>query len=316
MARVHYDVYQVDYTAAILHEQMGTKEKFWYREGSPFDAKTLFKAGRPNTGENWAEVISAQIATAIKLPSAEYQFAECRIQDKIVKGTITPTLIKESTSRMIHGNELLARYSETAKEATLYDPDTRKHHTLTRAIAYLSEDFLLPPIDCITSDARKDALDFFLGYLVFDALIGNQDRHAENWAIIRRADDIYHLCPTYDHGSSLGRNETDDSRLHKLTTRDKNGNIEAYCKRAASGFFPQSGTGKSIKLIECVEIAARIREHAFFEWQELIGQTVSDSLLQSIIDPIPQDIMSDISKRFTKEYIKHNLNRILLLDPR
>lgn len=80
MARVHYDVYQVDYTAAILHEQMGTKEKFWYREGSPFDAKTLFKAGRPNTGENWAEVISAQIATAIKLPSAEYQFAECRIQ--------------------------------------------------------------------------------------------------------------------------------------------------------------------------------------------------------------------------------------------
>ena len=295
---------------------MGTKQKFWYEEGSPFDSLSLFKAGRTNTGENWAEIIAAQIAAALMLPSAEYQFARCVIQNEIIHGTITPTLIKEPTSRMIHGNELLDRYSEITKETAEYDPDSRKHHTLTRAIAYLSQDFLLPPIDCITSEARSTALDFFVGYIIFDALIGNQDRHAENWAIIRRADDTYHLCPTYDHGSSLGRNESDDKRISLLETKDKNNNIEAYCKRATSGFYPQPGSRKSIKLFECTEIIGKIRKPAFAEWQKILEKSISNDLLDSIINPIPETIMTDTSKVFTKKYIKCNRDRLLLLDLR
>lgn len=313
MAPFHYDVYEVNYAHAIHPEQMGTKQKFWYEEGSPFDTRTLFKAGRQNTGENWAEVISARIAHALQLPSAEYEFAECAIQGRPINGTITPNLIKESTNRMIHGNELLSRYSEATEESAQYNPDSRKHHTLKRAIAYLSQDFLLPPPESTVSPKRNTALDFFIGYLTFDALIGNQDRHAENWAIIRRRDDIYHLCPTYDHGSSLGRNESDQKRRHMLTTKDKNSDVRAYCKRASSGFFPQTGTGKSIRLIECVEIIAKIRRPAFFEWQELFGNIISDELLEAIIDPIPIKIMSNISKQFTKEYIRHNLDQILSL---
>ena len=314
MAHVHYDIYEVDYSNAIHPEQMGTKQKFWYEEGSPFDFLTLFKAGRPNTGENWAEVIAAQLAASIQLPTAEYQFARCTIDGKIVQGTITPNLVKHPTSRMIHGNELLSRYSETIKEPAQYDPDSRKHHTLTRAITYIAQDFLLPPLDAITSPLRSTALDFFIGYIIFDTLIGNQDRHAENWAIIKTVDDTYHLCPTYDHGSSLGRNELDTKRQVLLDSKDKNNDVAAYCKRAASGFYAQAGSGKSLKLMECLETIGKVRTTAFHEWQSAVKHRISDDLLDSIINPISNDIMTETSKDFTKRFIKHNRNSILQLD--
>lgn len=38
--------------------------------------------------------------------------------------------------------------------------------------------------------------------IVFDALIGNSDRHHSNWAILRSNDGI-NFSPLYDNGSSL-----------------------------------------------------------------------------------------------------------------
>lgn len=46
-------------TARIL-EQMGTKYKFWYLPPGA-DTYWLFKQGRPNTGENWAEKVAAEL---------------------------------------------------------------------------------------------------------------------------------------------------------------------------------------------------------------------------------------------------------------
>ena len=42
----------------------------------------------------------------------------------------------------------------------------------------------------------------FLKIPIFDFLIGNSDRHQNNWAIIKKDDDV-RLSPLYDNGSSL-----------------------------------------------------------------------------------------------------------------
>lgn len=42
----------------------------------------------------------------------------------------------------------------------------------------------------------------FLKIPVFDFLIGNTDRHQNNWAILQKDEDV-RLCPLYDNGSSL-----------------------------------------------------------------------------------------------------------------
>lgn len=60
-------------------------------------------------------------------------------------------------------------------------------------------------------DERDVAFSQLAGYVTLDALILNTDRHHENWALIRaRSSDgrlIHRVAPTFDHASSLGRNE-------------------------------------------------------------------------------------------------------------
>ena len=47
------------------------------------------------------------------------------------------------------------------------------------------------------------AFECFAGLLVFDALVGNTDRHHENWAVVQNTQT---LAPSFDHGASLGFN--------------------------------------------------------------------------------------------------------------
>jgi hypothetical protein len=51
------------------------------------------------------------------------------------------------------------------------------------------------------------ALGIFVGYVMLDAWIANQDRHHENWGALQ--DDQLRLAPTFDHGASLARNLSD-----------------------------------------------------------------------------------------------------------
>ena len=39
--------------------------------------------------------------------------------------------------------------------------------------------------------------------MIFDFIIGNSDRHSNNWAIIKKAKEKERLAPIYDNGSSL-----------------------------------------------------------------------------------------------------------------
>ena len=89
----------------------------------------------------------------------------------------------------------------------------------------------------------------FIGYLLFDALIGNTDRHHENWGIIVVPEDgqfTFWLAPSFDHASSLGRDLTDSRRRERLTTRDTRGNVEAYAERGRSAFYSQDQSGRTM----------------------------------------------------------------------
>jgi hypothetical protein len=50
------------------------------------------------------------------------------------------------------------------------------------------------------------AIEWWAGTLTFDALIGNVDRHAENWGLLRDTsiEKGWRLAPAFDNGTSLG----------------------------------------------------------------------------------------------------------------
>src|SRR5437762_4016700 len=98
------------------------------------------------------------------------------------------------------------------------------------------------PLGYVGPPQLQRPTDLFVGYLMLDALIGNQDRHHENWGLIivpeqSTAGFALLLAPSFDHASSLGRNESDEERLRRLHTRDQGSSLATYVQCARSAFF-------------------------------------------------------------------------------
>lgn len=226
-----YPIIEVPEGASSQLEQLGTKSKFWYRD--QHDNRMLFKRGRPGTGENWAEKVCCEICQLLSLPHADYDFANAN--GGAWKGVTSPTFVP-SGSRLILGNELLAsfvpEYEKTKRYRTRQHTLGRVHVILTRFPIGLPIAFEPPE----TGEMAK-AFDVFVGYLLLDALVGNQDRHHENWGLIFSSGEGLFLAPTFDHASSLGRNETDEIRMKRLSTNDIGYSVEAYVTKAKSALY-------------------------------------------------------------------------------
>lgn len=272
---------------------------------------TLFKEGRPGTGENWSERIACELAAAIDLPHAMYELAQYEGRC----GVISRSLV-DRTARIIHGNELLAAqttdYVQSA--STRY---RNPNHTLRRVLAYLrrSNDVLGAPYGWPQTDHVRSALDFFVGYLMFDAWIANQDRHDENWALLRTGDGNLFLSPSFDHGSSMARNEPDARRLERLTTKDMQRHISTFVRSARSAFYPHAfgAAQRPLYTLEAFVQAAAQSPGAAAEWRARLA-AVDDQRVRAIIDRVPTDWMTSPAREFTIELLRLNRERILLAD--
>ena len=119
----------VDESAAENVEYGGSKEKFWFRHAEL--GRSLWKAARPNTGEDWSEKIAEQMARQLGLPCARYELAICDGK----RGVITPTLVPEGAS-LVLGNELLvAQESNYPRPGTVSKFRTSYHTIDIRPIA-------------------------------------------------------------------------------------------------------------------------------------------------------------------------------------
>lgn len=287
-------------------EQMGTKFKFWYQD--PTLGKVLFKEGRPGTGENWAEKLACELAVMLGMPHAYYDLAEWRGRLGVCSHSFIP-----AGGRLIHGNELLGgKLTEAGGRKFYY---AQRSHTTSAVLGLLKiQDMVEPPEHFIPDGSISHAVDVFVGYLMFDAWIGNQDRHSENWGFVR-LDRSFHLAPSYDHGSSMARNLSDEERANRLATRDQGYSIEHYVTTARSALYPPLGAqGKTRPLltIEAFEQGWRTRPQAGQEWLDKLG-AVSDQHTRDAINMVPDNIMTPVAKDFTARLLKSNRDRLLSL---
>jgi len=63
-----FPVIEVRSSMAEAVEYLGTKSKFWYRNG---ERQMLFKAEERGTGEDWAEKIACELCALLGLPHVE-----------------------------------------------------------------------------------------------------------------------------------------------------------------------------------------------------------------------------------------------------
>lgn len=207
-----YAIRDVDPARAEELESMGSKNKFWFRVGK---VRWLFKYSRrlivPSadtlstetneaiyTGEHWAEKLAAEIADALGLPHAVVELAQD--QESRIPGAMIRDLKVTSPGALVHGNELLIELDPSYPMAQQYHT---RLHTLDNIFSALSGPAIGLPTGFDVPVAIRTAVDLFVGYLLLDALLGNTDRHHENWALIRSLDGGLVLAPSYDHASSL-----------------------------------------------------------------------------------------------------------------
>lgn len=285
--------------AGLGDETMGTKEKFWYRDESGVD--WLFKFARANTGEHWSEKIAAEIGTLLGVPCAQVELAYC----DGLPGSISRGFVELGQGPLVHGNELLQEIDESYPTVQLRGVSK---HTVDAVLGRL-QDALSPRDDEV---GLACAADWFVGYLLLDAVVVNSDRHHENWGVLQLASGARRLAPSYDHASSLGRELRDDERLRRLATRDPAFTASAYVERARSGLYGEANASRPLHPSDAFALAGVRRPDAMEVWRARLDQT-SDDALQRIVQRVPETVISAPARAFALAVIR--AARQHLLDP-
>ncbi len=274
-------------------EQLGTKEKFWFEDDNK--QKTLFKIGRPNTGENWSEVVTSNLCELLDIPHAKYEFATWEGKD----GTITKSFVPRN-HRLIHGNELLG------KIITGYHGEQKykvREHTLDIVLAVAKFVPKLAPIGC---NSNLSTLEIFAGYLMLDCWIGNQDRHHENWGFVFSPDAKIHLAPTFDHASGLGCRVSDYERAKRLKTKDSSFSVEYFVSKAKTPFYK---TKDSTKPMTSIDVFKETYKYSAYWLERLEKIDINDVV--KIFSKVPKRLISEEAIDFALKMLE--INRLNML---
>ncbi len=283
---------------------MGTKFKFWYEDKE--HGYCLFKEGHPNTGEDWAERVAAELCELLELPHAVYKLATWQTR----RGVISPNFIGENES-LVPGNEVLFRRDASYPKQ---EKKTKKHSIENIFTTFEPLKVQLPkesaPPEIVT------AQQIFLGYLMLDAWIGNTDRHHENWALIRHVETgilTDRLAPTHDHAASLGAILLDEQRHERLTTKDRNRSVEVYVTKGRSAIFGSETDTRPLSMIDAFHAASTHNPQASKIWLEkLEGVTIEE--IKEVFERLPEERITDTAKEFAIRLLE--LNRRRLLEPK
>lgn len=287
-------------------EYLGTKDKFWYidenEENYLFKSIRVSKNGEQHLriGEDCSEKIACEIAKLLLIPHVHYELANYRG----LRGVISKNFIsKDKGESLVSGNELL----EKLRLTDIYD---LVHQTLPRVYIVMRLIIRKKPLGFNDLPNIKSAGEFFVGYLMLDALISNQDRHNENWGMIQKVNGERHLSLTFDHGASLGKNINDNEKFERLYTKDKGRTIKSYTARAKSWFYLRQEKSSRLKVIDTFINFGAYYPEAYKAWiTKLIN--IENCEFAKIINKIPNELMSEVSKKFALEMIKCNKDTII-----
>lgn len=293
-----FKITEISAEESIRDEALGTKDKFWLEKDG---VRFLFKEARPDTGEDWSEKLAGEIARLIGIKAAEVELSICDGK----RGTLSRSFIDLSIGEdLIHGNEILAG------QVLGYNPSKKfgqSDHTLENIYSAISKVF---PEDSDKSDILKQ----LASYMVLDALIGNVDRHHENWGLVGHPEtdqqgERTYVAPTYDHASCLGR-ELLDKRIDRLLSDP--GGVEKYISKGKGAVYISSEEKHGANPLRLVEFGNRKFPEFFNEAIDNLKSTDLSDMLD-LVDMIPSDIISPSARTFVKQFLTYTYNRICKL---
>lgn len=250
---------------------VGDREKEWIKHPET-NRIAMFKIPRQDRGEHWAEKLCSEIARIIDFPCAEVDLATRN--DKI--GCLSYFFV--------NSREGFSHYDGGKFFPFDYDDETNEGYNIQLIYTVLSSENLF---------------EDFLFIIVFDALVGNGDRHQDNWGITRhdKKSDTF-ISPLYDNSACLGRELTLE-KIKKYLNDDSE--FLRYINRSRAKIGWQD--------IKKEKHFALIKKLYFLYPQQisvLINQLemLTDKKIEDIVEGLPDSVISIEHKLFVTKYIK------------
>ncbi|MDD3452693.1 MAG: HipA domain-containing protein [Bacilli bacterium] len=155
-------------------------------------------------------------------------------------------------------------------------------------------------------DLNKNLFYEFLKIMVFDALVGEQDRHEENWGITS-IDGEYFLSPLYDNGCNLLREFKDEKLSNKYYSKEKS--FDAYILRSKTIIYKED-ENTQYRHFELIEYLNELYND---EIQNELNKlnNLTDEIIEDIVNKVPDELLTDIHKAYIIHYLKTRRNILL-----
>lgn len=281
--------------------------KYWCNH--PELGHCLFKAASPDGFTprerrwDWSEKVAAELGKLLGLPIARTELAIGYAQE--LGGYIDGTLSIDYTPK--NGQVMSCR-----RFLSIVDPlyeveslDGLDAYNVENVLHYLQMHSVGLPLNWHPPLGIENGADVMAGYLLFDALISATDRHDENLelAILEAG---YFLCPTFDHGDSLG------VKLLAESTSTRNFQDPKLVESCWWQNFTIEGRVEAVEIsnIEAFNIAAELRPMAAIMWLEMLAQIKTDDI-HAIFEQLPAERVDKVTSRFAIDLLDFNRQNLL-----
>ncbi|MBY7766653.1 HipA domain-containing protein [Vibrio fluvialis] len=139
----------------------------------------------------WTELVAYIVSKYLDIDVPKVFPAIRNTEDGIICGSLIEWFYDVKSERFIHAGSYFKRLIPD------FDDKTGKEHN------FVDMNMFIRGLSLQAGLVTK-RVSWLADMALFDALIGNTDRHQDNWGVIFHADDTCRLSPLFDNGTSLG----------------------------------------------------------------------------------------------------------------
>lgn len=229
------------------------------------------------TGHKWypiesiTELLLNRLGTIFGLNMAESRIAMVGGQLRFM----SRYFLKSSTEELLHGADILAGYLNDSIEF-VEEVDKLK---LTREFFTLQ--VIENAVESMFLYQKDEIMHNLVKLIIFDALVGNNDRHFFNWGIIRSINGSFqpYFAPIYDTARGLFWNYSEEKIVDIIyVNRTLDTHIKKYCKISR----PKIGWDNE-KNLNHFKLFERIYTNEFYITKLEIKELLSVSKLEEMI---------------------------------
>ena len=143
--------------------------------------------------------------------------------------------------------------------------------------------FAIKAIEFAFPENYEEIILGFVELLVFDAIVGNNDRHFYNWGVIKNIQNIRkpYFSPIFDTARGLFWNDSEKKIVERVRQKDQ---LELYLKKYIKNSFPKTGW-EDEKDLNHIELIKRIREYDE-NYSRIIDELLTKEKEQRILEMI------------------------------